>query len=273
MVYFWVENMLAEVRYLDISVVKGECERLGTVCPEIIYYDIIDSTNTRAREYAKEHPENKETVVFTADAQSLGRGRRGRSFCSNSGAGIYVSFLIYPKERGAFATGITAYSAVALARATESVCSASPMIKWVNDLYLNGKKLAGILAECEMDSDGKISHLVLGMGINVYKNAISEEISDIATSIEDETGEKISREKLLAHIIHEFVLRLPEIYSPEIYNEYKSRLFVLGREITVLRAEEKYSARAVDLTEDYSLVVEGERGREELYSGEISTKI
>jgi BirA family biotin operon repressor/biotin-[acetyl-CoA-carboxylase] ligase len=262
-----------EVRYLDILAVKGECERLGTVCPEIVYYDIIDSTNTRAREYAKEHPENKNPVVFVADAQSLGRGRRGRSFCSNEGAGIYVSFLIYPEQRGAFATGITAYSAVALARAVESVCSASPMIKWVNDLYLNDKKLAGILAECEMDSDGKISHLVLGMGINVYKTELPEEISAIATAIEGATGERVSREKLLAHIIHEFISGLCDVYSPKIYNEYKSRLFVLGREITVLRAEEEYSARAVDLTEDYSLVVESERGREELYSGEISTKI
>ena len=258
---------------MNISEVKHECEKFSYECPEIFYYDLTDSTNTRAREYAREHPENKEPKVFVADAQSLGRGRRGRSFCSNAGAGIYVSFLIYPDERGAFATGITAYSAVALARAAEASSSASPKIKWVNDLYLNDKKLAGILAECEMDSEGKISHLVLGMGINVYKTELPEEISSIATSIEDATGEKISREKLLANIIRIFLSELCDVYSEEIYEEYKSRLFVLGREITVIRPDETYTARAVDLTREYSLVVESERGREELYSGEISTKI
>ena len=258
---------------MDIRELRDECERLGVECPDIFYYDLTDSTNTRAREYARENPENKKTTVFVADAQSLGRGRRGRSFCSNAGAGIYVSFLIYPEQRGAFATGITAYSAVALARATEAVSSASPMIKWVNDLYLNDKKLAGILAECEMDGDGKISYLVLGMGINVYKTELPEEISAIATSIEDATGERVSREKLLAHIISEFTRGLSDVYSQKIYDEYKSRLFVLGREITVIRTDEAYPALAVDLTREYSLVVEGERGREELYSGEISTKI
>ena len=124
-----------------------------------------------------------------------------------------------------------------------------------------------------MDSDGKISHLVLGMGINVYKTELPEEISSIATSIENETGEKISREVLLANIIRFFLSGIDDVYATEIYEEYKSRLFVLGSKITVIRADESYTARAVDLTKEYSLVVDGPRGREELYSGEISTKI
>lgn len=258
---------------MDILKVRDECARVSAFCPEIFYYDLTDSTNTRAREYAKEHPKNKAPKVFVADAQSLGRGRRGRSFCSNAGVGIYVSFLIYPEDTGALATGITPYSAVALARAVEESSRALPKIKWVNDLYLNEKKLAGILAECEMDSDGKISHLVLGMGINVYKTELPEEISSIATSIENETGEKISREVLLANIIRFFLSGIDDVYATEIYEEYKSRLFVLGSKITVIRADESYTARAVDLTKEYSLVVDGPRGREELYSGEISTKI
>ena len=272
MIYFCVEKVIGG-EILDILKVRDECARQGFECPEIFYYDLTDSTNTRAREYARENPDNRESKVFVADAQSLGRGRRGRSFCSNAGAGIYVSFLIYPEDRGAFATGITPYSAVALARAVEESSSALPKIKWVNDLYLNGKKLAGILAECEMDSNGKISHLVLGMGINVYKTELPEEISSIATSIENETGEKISREILFANMIRFFFSGLGNVYADEVYEEYKSRLFVLGREITVIRADESYTARAADLTKDYSLVVDGPRGREELYSGEISTKI
>ncbi len=258
---------------MNIDIVKNELSRLCTECPRIFYYDMTDSTNTRARELAAEE-ELRETAVFVADGQSAGRGRRGRSFFSETGAGIYVSFLLYPEERGAYATNITPYAAVALARAVESVSSLKPAVKWVNDLYVNGKKLAGILAESEMSGDGEISHLVLGMGINVYKTALPDEISSIATSIEEASGERVSREILLAHIIYEFLSRLHKVGAVSVYDEYKSRLSVLGREITVLKPAERYRARVKDLTREFSLVVESEKyGTEALYSGEISTEI
>ncbi|MBQ7387377.1 MAG: biotin--[Clostridia bacterium] len=258
---------------MNIEAVKDELMRLGMSSPKIVYYDMTDSTNTRAREYARD-TDRREPVVFVADGQTAGRGRRGRSFFSESGAGIYVSFLVYPTSRGASATNITAYAAVSLARAVCGCSRVSPLIKWVNDLYINDKKLAGILAECEMSSDGEISHLVLGMGINVYKTELPDEISSIATSIEDASGEKISREILLARIIFEFLSNLSDAGSDEVYEEYKSRLFVLGREITVVRMGERYRARAVSLTREFSLVTESENyGRECLYSGEISTEI
>ncbi len=258
---------------MNIELVKNELARLGFPCPRIFHYNLTDSTNTRAREFAIECSDRKWTV-FVADGQTAGRGRLGRSFFSESGAGIYVSFLIYPNARGAFATKITAYAAVALARAVESCSSLVPNIKWVNDLYVNGKKLAGILAECQMLTDGTISHLVLGMGINVYKTELPDEISSIATSIEAESGERVSRELLLARMIYEFFRELDKVDTEEIYLEYKSRLFVLGREITVIRPSERYKAVAEDLTRDFSLVVSGEKhGTETLYTGEISTQI
>lgn len=258
---------------MDIEKIKGYIAEDGAFLPEIFFYESTDSTNQRAREYARDNPEKRECAVFIADSQTAGRGRRGRKFFSERGAGIYISFLLYPKERGALATKITALAAVAAARAIERTTGLFAGIKWVNDLYINGKKLAGILAECEMSQSGEISHLVLGMGINVYKTELPSEIQDIATSIED-AGVRTEREKLSAELISALTESLSELDSPDIYKEYKERLIVLGRDITVIRGADSYPARVLDVTEDYSLLVELENGtRETLLSGEISTKI
>ena len=245
-----------------------ELKNLGTMPPEIIFYESIDSTNTRAKEWAKQNPDNRSPIVFIANEQTAGRGRRGRSFVSEGGAGIYISILTYPEESGADATATTARAAVTLAKATESLSDCDIKIKWVNDLYLGGKKLAGILTEGEMDKDGKIAYQVVGMGINVYKKAISDEISDIATSIEGETGIGIDRSKLAAAII-KYHLN----YKGDFYNEYKSRSFIIGRRVTVMKLSESYEAKVVDIDSDFSLIIERDGKQERLFTGEISLKI
>ena len=250
---------------LSLDRIFEELNNLGVCLPKILFYEETDSTNTRAREYAKENP--GESAIFIADCQSAGRGRRGRSFVSNRGAGIYISFLIYPEEKVNDATQMTAKAAVALARAVESMCGCKIDIKWVNDLYLGGKKLAGILTEGEVDNEGKIAYQVVGMGINVYKNAISEEISGIATSLENEVINTPDRSRLTAKIILEFLSPKGDYYS-----EYRSRSFVIGREITVIKLTESYKARVVDLNPDYSLQIERDGRQEKLFTGEISIK-
>ena len=245
-----------------------ELKNLGTTPPEIIFYESIDSTNTRAKEWAKQNPQNRSPVVFIANRQTAGRGRRGRSFVSEGGAGIYISILTYPEESGADATATTARAAVTLAKATESLSDCDIKIKWVNDLYLGGKKLAGILTEGEMDKDGKIAYQVVGMGINVYKNAISDEISHIATSIEGETGRDIDRSKLAAAII-KYHLN----YKGDFYTEYKSRSFIIGKRVTVMKLSESYEAKVVDIDSDFSLIIERNGKQERLFTGEISLKI
>ena len=245
-----------------------ELKNLGTMPPEIIFYESIDSTNTRAKEWAKQNPDNRSPIVFIANEQIAGRGRRGRSFVSEKGAGIYISILTYPEESGADATATTARAAVTLAKATESLSDCDIKIKWVNDLYLGGKKLAGILTEGEMDKDGKIAYQVVGMGINIYKKAISDEISDIATSIEGETGIGIDRSKLAAAII-KYHLN----YKGDFYNEYKSRSFIIGKRVTVMKLSESYEAKVVDIDSDFSLIIERDGKQERLFTGEISLKI
>ena len=179
-----------------------------------------------------------------------------------------MSVLTYPDKKGADATTTTAKAAVILARAIESLCDCKIDVKWVNDLYLGGKKLAGILTEGEMDKDGKIAYQVVGMGINVYKNAISEEISDIATSLEGELGIAPDRSVLVARIIYE-LLSCPT----DIYEEYKARSLVIGREVTVIKLNESYKAKVLDIDKDYALIIDPDGKTERLFTGEISLKI
>ena len=138
----------------------------------------------------------------------------------------------------------------------------------MNDIYLGGKKLAGILTEGEMQSDGKIAYQVVGMGINVYKNAISNEISGIATSLESELNQAPDRSTLAARIIKESLYQ-----SGEYYEEYKSRSFIIGKKVTVIKLTESYEAKVVDIDRDFSLIIERDGKQERLFTGEISLKI
>ncbi len=248
--------------------IEEELISLDIASPKILFYDCTDSTNTRAKEYAKEHPNDKSTVIFIANEQTAGRGRRGRSFVSQKNAGIYLTILSYPHKEGFDATAITAKAAVCISRAIESVCDCKIGIKWVNDLYLGGKKLAGILTECEMTNDGKIAYQVVGMGINVYKNAISNEISDIATSLDDECNCAPDRSTLAARIIKEFLCN-----NNDFYTEYKNRSFIIGKNVTVMKLTESYEAKIFDINPDFSLQIEHNGIQERLFTGEISLKI
>lgn len=231
----------------------------------IFVYDETDSTNTRAKLFAREHPGT--SAIFIADAQTAGRGRMGHSFDSARGAGIYMSFLICENTLLLEPDILTVRAAVKLASAIESECRLSPSIKWVNDLYLSGKKVAGILTEGIFDTEsGAMSAAICGIGVNVFKRAFPEEISSIASSLEECGGENISRQRLAAKIIEEF-------FSPDgsIIDEYRRRSFVLGNSVRVICKSGDYNATAVAITDKGHLIVRTEDGTEkELISGEVS---
>lgn len=233
---------------------------------QIFKYDITDSTNERAREYARSEGAHF-PAVFIARGQTHGRGRRGRSFDSELGAGLYISFLIKEDTKADEAVKITARAAVATSRAIERTSGLSPEIKWVNDIYSRGRKLAGILTEGEIDTaTGRLSYAVCGIGINLKKRDFPDELSDIATTVEDECGITVDSE-VLAEVLAE------EFFSVGDYmNEYRERSLVLGKKIAVRRLTgEEFTAHAVEITETASLIVEKENGeREELSSAEVS---
>ena len=256
---------------LDFEFIK---KKLSALVPRerIFTYPLTDSTNTRALEYARSG--GVAPAVFIAEEQTAGRGRRGRSFVSRADAGIFITFLLSVDD--AKREGATAFAAVALRRALPETVRDAVGIKWVNDLYSRtpsgeGKKLAGILAEA-VTEDGKINKIVIGMGINVYKEAVSEEISSIATSIEEVCGKRYPREDIIISLTAEMLSDTP---GEEILREYRDHSLTVGRRVLVLPHNgDSYEAVAEQILDDYSLLVrtdEGERRR--VYSGEVSTKI
>lgn len=244
-------------------------EKRGSI-PEIYYYKTTDSTNTRAKELARSRTASvKSPAVFIAEEQTGGRGRLGRSFHSARG-GVYISFLLYPDTTAERATAITAFAAVMLSAVVKRLTGCEPKIKWVNDLYLGGKKLAGILTEGEI-KDGSLAFAVCGIGLNLSKSAIPEELSDIATAIDFETGISLDPNTVAAEIICEFFDNAPDFSSPEVLSEYKRLSLTLGSEVTVL-SEPAYEGVAEEILPDYSLLVRGEGGVRRVFSGEVSVK-
>lgn len=235
-------------------------------------YDVLESTNTFARFLAEDG--EKENTVVLANRQTGGRGRKGKSFYSDSENGIYMSVLLRPDIPVSKAVSITTCAAVSVCRAIEKLFKVKTSIKWVNDIYINNKKVCGILTEASTDAKtGKPEYIILGIGVNVCapKNDFPKELKDIAGSILNNDYEiEINKCKLIAEILNEF-FSLFDSENNKIYNEYKRRMFLIGKEITVL-SNECYKAKVLDINSDYSLVIENTDGQViSLNSGEIST--
>lgn len=236
-------------------------------------HPVLHSTNDTVKALARDGAPAG-TVVF-AEQQTGGRGRMGRSFFSPPGSGIYMTLLLRPQNAFRSATAVTTFAAVAVARAIERVTDYSPAIKWVNDIFLGGKKVSGILAEGAISPDGSgFDYIALGIGINVQKTAFPAELSNIATSLEAECGGAIDRDLLAAALLDALVpLLLGEIPHTAM-EEYRRRSFVLGRALTVVVGDRSFPATAVRIEDDGNLIVAAEDGREErLFAGEVSLRI
>lgn len=242
----------------------------------------IDSTNSYAKFLAKANCPKK-TLVVLSEEQTGGRGRLGRSFFSEKGVGLYMSILFFPTVTHDKLQLITTAASVATCKAIEKLTGLSPKIKWVNDLYLDGKKIAGILTEGQIDpSTGKTEFAVLGIGINIFspEKNFPQDISHIAHSIFPETHPQGSashpfiRERLAGEIFKEFTEIYDHIDTLPHFDDYKNRLFIKGMTVDVIQGDLIKPAKIVDLLEDFSLLVEYTDGTNEvLISGEVSLKL
>lgn len=260
-------DMLDENRIKELLALVGVSTRL-------VFFDRTDSTNDRAREWAK-NAYTGECVAFLAREQTKGRGRRGRSFLSENG-GIYLTILTVPNKNTGFER-ITAEAAVRVARVVEELTGLSVGIKWVNDLYINGRKCAGILTEGEFDENGNLAYYALGLGINVYKiDRFSSKIP-IATTLEDEIIGENARGNAEASLpdinllCARIIAALLSADTPGV-SDYRERCILLGKRVIIKRGDEQIFAVALDILDDYSLLVENERGERVVFnSGEVST--
>ena len=239
-------------------------------------YKEVDSTNEEAKKLARMG--EAENLVVLAESQTAGKGRRGRSFYSQGPEGLYMSLLLRPKLSFQVALKITTMTAVAVSRAIEKNCGTEVGIKWVNDLFIRGKKVCGILTEAGIDFEtGDLDYAVVGIGVNVLKCAFPKELKGIVTTLEDESGEQVSRSKLAADILREIQglyreLEVSEGGIPSYHEEYVKRSVVLGKEVLVHSGEQVYPAKAVAIDENIGLVVETPEGRKTLDSGEVSVR-
>ncbi len=237
-------------------------------------FETLDSTNNELKKLAAAGA--PEGTVVIANEQTSGRGRLGRSFASAAGAGIYMSLLLRPDGGADSAVSLTAVCAVAVSRAIEKVCGVPVGIKWINDLYLSGRKICGILCESAVKQDGCL-YTVAGIGLNVTTRIedFPPELRDKAGSLYTQTGMTFERGALIAAILAE----LDGLYAqwqtePGVcLKEYRKRCIALGAPVTVISPEGEYEAAAEDISPDYGLVVRLHDGkRRTLHSGEISIR-
>ncbi len=236
----------------------------------MIVYEETDSTNRVAKELAAKGA--AEGTLVLAKRQTGGKGRLGRSFFSPEG-GIYMSMILRPAIPAERALLITTCAAVAVARAIERVCDVKAGIKWVNDIFVDGKKVCGILAEAGLNPNSDIpDYVVLGIGINVKKQAVPEELKEIVGCLED-TGQTVLNEDLIAAVWEEFEELYRNLSTAVFMEEYKERSILLGREVTVLATEGDYRAVVTNIDKEGHLVTRRE-GREEILSnGEVSVRL
>lgn len=261
----------------DVVTERGIYSYLQPVCSNI-ELDIVDtlcSTNEKAREKAIKGTSEGYTVI--ALNQTNGKGRRGRSFYSPSRTGLYMSILLRPRHNIAQqASRLTAIAAIAVCEAIEAVSDKTAQIKWVNDIYVEGKKVCGILTEAAIAlENGYLEYVVLGVGINVYcpNEGFPNDLEKVAGAIFSKQ-QADGRNKLAAEFLNHFMAYYSEQNEQSLLKKYRRRNFVLGKTVQVISAEDKKSATALDIDDNYHLLVEYENGeREYLLSGEISVKI
>lgn len=240
---------------------------------EIYYYDVTDSTNIRAKELAEEgHPSG---TLVVADRQEAGRGRRGRSWDSPSGTGIFMTLLLKPEMNPNHASMLTLVAAMAVARAISKCANTEALIKWPNDIVIGGKKICGILTEMSAQFDF-INHIVIGIGINVHNEHFPEEIAETAGSILLQTGKRIRRAELIEQILEQFEHYYAIFMETEdlsgLVKEYNAILVNMNKSVRVLDPKEPFEGKAMGITKKGELIVDTWESRKMVSSGEVSVR-
>ncbi|MGN8898161.1 biotin--[acetyl-CoA-carboxylase] ligase [Flavonifractor sp. HCP28S3_F3] len=255
----------------------GELARPGRrVGGEIICLDTVDSTNNEIKRRAVGEVPDGLTVV--AGEQTGGRGRRGRSFVSPPGKGLYLSAALRPECPLSEVSALTAWSAVAVCDAIEAVCGIRPGIKWPNDVILNGRKLCGILTELELEAEtAALRYVVVGIGVNVSQTEVDfgPEVAPVAISLAQALG-KAPRRAEVARALLDSLDRLYTGFPQERaqwLERYRADCLTVGQPIRVLFAAGEREGTALGVEEDFSLRVAWKDGGEEVISsGEVSVR-
>ena len=216
----------------------------------------------------------KHGTVVLADKQTRGRGRLNRNFFSPAETGIYMSVILIQNKTAMDSLMTTVAAAVAVCRAIGALTNQKPEIKWVNDIFIAQKKICGILAEAASNSQsGIIPGVVVGIGINV-KTQDEEFPADLRLIAGSLFPKDISRNQLAAEVLNQLFFLCSDSNTADLILEYKARSMILGKIISFVRGENKYTAKAVDINEKGNLIVANEKGESiVIQSGEITIVI
>lgn len=232
----------------------------------VYFFDEVDSTNSEARRLAASGQEAPFVVI--ASRQSGGRGRRGRSFESAEG-GIYLS-LVVDGQASPSTESMTTRTALGVARAIESV-GLEVGIKWVNDIFVGGRKAVGILCEGIVSmEEARVSQVVIGVGVNWTTASFPPELEDVATSLFPDGKAPMSKADFAALEVDSILASLED---EDYLDGYRKRCFVIGRDVDVVRMGASRRAHVEALDDEAHLVVRYEDGQvEHLSSGEVSVR-
>lgn len=239
----------------------------------IVYHDTIDSTNVLAKQLAEEGCPNGTLVV--ANQQVAGRGRRGRNWESEKGSTISMTLVLKPDLNPNNASMITLVCAMAVVKAIRVITGEQALIKWPNDIVMNGKKVCGILTEMSAQFD-YVNHIVVGIGINVQNDEFPEEISDMASSLFLQTGQHFNRAQIIEATLEAFEEYYANFLKTEdlsgLVKEYNENLVNMNQSVRVLDPKEPFEGKAMGITARGELIVETWESRKLVSSGEVSVR-
>lgn len=245
--------------YPDILTDSEIMSRLnGGIIRNVIFMEETDSTNNQAKKYAAEDNDFDGTLFIT-ESQTGGRGRRGRSWVSPPGSGIWMSLLLRPEIAPEHASMLTIVAAMAMVEAVKSnVPDVSCGIKWPNDLVMNGKKICGILTEMSAEPDF-VHYVIIGIGLNVNTTRFEDEIKDMASSVFLETGKKVSRSAIVASFSKAFEKYYGQFMKTKdlsgLLDAYNGMLINKDREVRVIGEGDNAGGIALGIKADGELLV------------------
>ena len=239
----------------------------------ITIFDELDSTNNYLKKLGSQG--EKENQLVIALSQTGGRGRMGRSFYSPNGTGIYFSLLLHPEFSAEKSLLLTVMAAVSVAETVMKYNKNDVKIKWVNDVYIDGKKVCGILTEGSINADKKLEYAVVGIGINVIapENGFPDDIKTSATAVFPGKAEELIKEKIVADVVNKF-FSMYNSDDNDYIRRYKEYSYLTGKEINIISYDSVRPATVIDITDDCHLLVKNENDEiEEISSGDVSVRL
>lgn len=232
--------------------------------------EIVDSVDSSLDYIRKYIDQNKFDHIVVSKEETKARGRNGKEFACPKDKGIYMSILLKPEITAKEVLKISTLVSTAIYSAVKDLYNINLALKWVNDLILEDKKVGGILCETSINADSSVDYALIGIGLNVHKATYSDELSDIADSLENLANIKVDRNELIIKIV-KYIDKYLEKDSN--YLEiYKKASYVLGKEIEVYTNNEKFSAVAISVNKYGHLLLDKSGEMIPLISGEVSIR-